>query len=521
MSQNPLILLDSQKYDYGTIPKQAVAEQNQTFFAYFDGIGGTGPEYIDGTAYFIKYLIDTEGNVVNPEPYTVVDSPQAVGLYNLVDNFEVGKNAIVKLIEPDPTISTIPNAEILQGTHRIAHVGRIVPILVTENGENIQNYITTMSFGPLTTYNTNISVANTTARFQKQSSEDTFNQTTYSDLAFLNFLSGSDSNVWDNANSINKIIQSSSLETATRIRFKIGLYIEASWPSGGTYRENYITVRVVRNNTEVVFESGMTNSSGVSTIANGASGTWSSGFSQWLDYDQNDTFKVQAKVSNGSADNQIRIKGNDDGRTNSIFYVFQDIPAGTVFEGEQQVLLSEEVNAVYSDYFDGLTNFYNSYNGGFTNLTMTPPFFSVYESNLIQNLDPTSATFGFSEIKIPFSDIRPGDFIRFGYDKTRIHTIYRVRVLDFGSNSTLQLGITPAVSNLDTGYANSFEFLQTLNHFVVYRVINDGVYVTLDVAKDAPGGAYSGILQPEFVSQELVDNYDKIITNLTEREIIQ
>jgi len=522
MAQNPLQPLNSQKFNYGTTPQQAVAEQNQTFFAYFDGVGGTGPEYIDGTAYFIKYLIDTKGNVVNPEPFTVIDSPQAVGLYNLVDNFEVGKNATVKLIEPNPTIDTIPNSEILQGTHRIAHVGRIVPILVTENGENAQNYITTMSFGPLTTYNTNITVANATARFQKQSSQDTFNQTSYSDLPFLNFLSGGDPNVWDNANSINKLIQSSSLKTATRIRFKIGLYIEAGWDSGGTYRENYITIRVVRNNTEVVFESGMTNAIGISTISNGASGTWSSGFSEWLDYDQDDTFKVQAKVSNGNADNQIRIKGNDDGRANSVFYVYQDIPAGTVFEGEQQVLLTEGVNAVESDYFDGLVNSYNSNNGGFTNLTMTPPFYPIYESGLIQNLDPTSKEFGFSEIKIPFSDIKPGDFIRFNYDKTRIHTIYNIRVLSYGDQiSTLILSIFPAVSNLGTDYANSLQYLSTLNHFIIYRVINDGVYVTLDVAKDAPGGAYSGILQPEFVSQELVDNYDKIITNLTEREIIQ
>jgi len=99
MAQEPFQLLDSQKFNYGTTPPTSVAEQNQTYFAYFDGVGGTGPEYIDGTAYFIKYIIDLEGNVVNPEPYTTVDSPQAVGLYNLLDNFEVGKNAVVKLIE--------------------------------------------------------------------------------------------------------------------------------------------------------------------------------------------------------------------------------------------------------------------------------------------------------------------------------------------------------------------------------------------------------------------------------------
>jgi predicted secreted protein len=143
-----LDILNIQDFYYGTTPKQPVAEQNQTLFAYFDGVGGTGPEYIDGTAYFIKYLIDTEGNIVNPEPFTVVDSPQAVALYNLKDNFEVGKNATVKLIESDPTVGISDNSEILQGTHRIAHVGRIVPILVTETGPAKSDYITTMSFIP-------------------------------------------------------------------------------------------------------------------------------------------------------------------------------------------------------------------------------------------------------------------------------------------------------------------------------------------------------------------------------------
>jgi hypothetical protein len=54
------ILLLSKQY-YGTFPDFPVAEQNQTYFAYFDGIGGTGPELIDQSAYFIKYLIDQLG----------------------------------------------------------------------------------------------------------------------------------------------------------------------------------------------------------------------------------------------------------------------------------------------------------------------------------------------------------------------------------------------------------------------------------------------------------------------------
>ena len=153
-------------YNIGSTPSTPVAEQNPTYFAYFNGVGGTGPEYIDGTGYFIKYLIDINGNVINPEPYTETTSIEAVALHNLKANFEVGKNAIVKTIEPNPTQDTSPNANILTGNHRIAHVGKIVPILVTETGENKQNYVTTMSFGPTSTQNIDITIPNTTAYFR-------------------------------------------------------------------------------------------------------------------------------------------------------------------------------------------------------------------------------------------------------------------------------------------------------------------------------------------------------------------
>lgn len=516
---NNINILNSEKYYYGTTPKTPVAEQNQTYFAYFDGVGGTGPEYIDGTAYFIKYLIDLEGNVVNPEPFTVTDSPQAVGLYNLTDNFEVGKNATVKLIEPDPTLDEIPNAEILQGTHRIAHVGRIVPVLVTETEKDDQNYITTMSFGPLTTFNTNFTVGRPTAQFQYGDNEYFINDDAWSNIPF-NIQLTEYNNAWTQTSNSVKTINSSSLETGTRIKFKVNLYIEAAWDAGGTYRENYIAVRILRNGVSL-WESGLANGLGTSTISNGLSGNWFTGFSPLFDYNENDSFTIQAKASTAGTDHQVRVKGVDGGRSQTQWYVYQDIPAGTVIEGEQQVLLTEGVNSVTSDYFEGLVNFYNSNNGGFTTLTMKPSFYPIYESGLIQNLDPSSSLFGFSEIKIPFSDIKPGDFIRFNYDKTRTHTIYRIRELPGGELTTLVLYIFPAISNLSTDDINTLQYLQTLNHFVIYRVINDGVYVTLDVAKDAPGGAYSGILQPEFVSKELVEKYDKIIQNLTEKEIIQ
>ena len=73
----------------GALGGLPVAEKNQSYFVVFIGAGGTGPEIIDETAYFITYLVDENGNVSKP-------SEDYASLYNLVQNFEVGKNVIVR-----------------------------------------------------------------------------------------------------------------------------------------------------------------------------------------------------------------------------------------------------------------------------------------------------------------------------------------------------------------------------------------------------------------------------------------
>ena len=50
---------------YGAL---SAAEKNQTYFAYFSSVGGTGPELIDQTSYFIKYLIDAQDNELTHQP---------------------------------------------------------------------------------------------------------------------------------------------------------------------------------------------------------------------------------------------------------------------------------------------------------------------------------------------------------------------------------------------------------------------------------------------------------------------
>jgi hypothetical protein len=75
-------------YSYGSVSTLPVAKQNQTYIAYFDGIVGTGPEILGQTAYFVKYLIDKDGNVTKPVDNTDPTTPSQASFYNLYNNFE-------------------------------------------------------------------------------------------------------------------------------------------------------------------------------------------------------------------------------------------------------------------------------------------------------------------------------------------------------------------------------------------------------------------------------------------------
>jgi len=516
------ILLTDKQY-YGTFPDIPVAEQNQTYLAYFDGVGGTGPELIDQTAYFIKYLIDTEGNVVNPEPGVVVTQPQAVGLYNLIDNFELGKRAVVKLLEPDPTLDNIPNSEILTGAHTITHVGRIVPIAVTETGVNDYNFVSTMSFGLLETP-TDETVANM-GYISKYDGPDGVQAIIYSDDSYGTFIPFNtvvyDGPSWNSSgNTI--VAQSSSAEARTRIRISVTAYI-GLWGSGNYY-ENNVRINVFKNGEVWRHSDWYWLSTG--DVSTQGYKTYVTDYTD--DYEVGDIFAatLDADGPSGTGNGKYLFFRGEAVGVDTQIIVQQETPAINAGESQTVPLINGE-NAIYSPYFTASINTIVTFSGSYkpessySYLILSPSASSIFTSNQTQNLPPESAAFNFSNITIPFSDIQAGDFIRFEYNKDQVHNILGVGLYsDFISGSTdypglITFKVTPPLGKTPTGT------ILTTNHFVVYRVINDGTYVVLNVKKDAPGGAHSGILQPEYISKELVNKYDKIITNLTEREIIQ
>lgn len=117
----------------GALGGLPVAERNQSYFIVFQQAGGTGPEIIDETAYFITYLVDENGNVSKP-------SDDYVSLENLLQNFEVGKNAIVR-----NDAATAVNGQLV-GNKLISGIGKQEPILYSQIGPASGDNIDVLNF---------------------------------------------------------------------------------------------------------------------------------------------------------------------------------------------------------------------------------------------------------------------------------------------------------------------------------------------------------------------------------------
>ena len=100
----------------GALGGLPVVERTSEYFVVYESAGGTGPEIIDETAIFITYLVDENGNVSKP-------SEDYDSLNNLLQNFEVGKNIIIR-----NGVASAVNGQIA-GKQKVTAIGRQSPLL--------------------------------------------------------------------------------------------------------------------------------------------------------------------------------------------------------------------------------------------------------------------------------------------------------------------------------------------------------------------------------------------------------
>lgn len=469
----------------------SAAEKNQTYFAYFNGIGGTGPEIIDQTAYFIKYIIDAQGNVVTPQA-------NSFALLNLNQNFEKGKTVNVTSLDGTTLFTT------LLGNKITTDIGKIEPILITETGSGRMDYVRTMSFGASPLATSLETAYNYLFKAKKSGTSDISN----SSYAVLNFET-EDSDAGNNYSGGIYTFPNNTSDQGTQVVFKTKvmiknpsqdnqsnvfyLQIQKSTDGGATYSP--LILENNNNNTYRAFPIPSANQvAGSNPVGqNVLPRTTFTCEVSTLPYNFNsgDKIRVRYKLDNGSSEASCQIVGLDNG-------------ASTEFTNTQTYVANNFITSSYWSVGTWSENPTTEY----TVLTASRALTGLYSDQFTQ-LTPTASTaFNFSNITLPFQPI-PGDYIRFEYDKSKTHIIYEVGTADTGSGTDVSGSLTLKVKpGIPSG--------SIVDHFCLYRVIPNGNYIILDVKKPSgtTGQPLTGFIKPQYMSKELEDNFETIINKL-------
>lgn len=484
---------------YGASP---AAEKNQTYFAYFSSVGGTGPELIDQTAYFLKYLIDAQGNVVTPQP-------NSIDLLNMIQNFEPGKTVNVTSLEGTTLFNT------LLGTKQITDIGRIETLLVTETSSIRTEFLPTMSFFQNNSF---IQQVNNPPNYSFKALRSG-NTSLGSALSTIPFNSSSLNPLGDyNSTLYEYEFSSNTSDYGIDVKFKAGLALKfgdnGTLDSNGNLKTNMIKLQIVKSSDNWLTSQSL----GISIIPNfpianiqpnntwvDSTNTLNASVAGVSDIDNLNntrylTFETLPYVFNSG--DKVRVQKIIDVNGGAIIditlYGTPSTAGGTFFSLSTNYSNNLEVT---SSYWDGAT--WPTPESRTTQwLTASLGLSGFINNNMVQ-LTPTASTaIGFSTIYQP-ANLLPGDYIRFEYDPSKQSRIYSVANL---SDGRLLVEIVPPIP---TG--------SILDHFCIYRINpNSGNQIILNAKKPegTTGQPLTGFIKPQYMTKELEDNFTTIIQKL-------
>jgi hypothetical protein len=457
----------------GAVGGLPVAEQNTEYFAVFKQVGGTGPEIIGQTAYFVTYLVDANGNVSKP-------ADDADSLYNLIQSFPVGKNCVVR----QDAASSVNS--ILAGVHKIAAIGRQQPILYTQTGFNTGSFSTAVSFSVPGGGTIGQEYAELLDYRGKMNAAYFSNKPEGTLTYFSNIVSTPDGGAatFNTTNGTYTLIPDSN-DILDSITFKI-------------------TFKVKNTNTEPYSgESGE-----IALIldnVDGSSPTIRTNLPFSLNSGQSETYTfyytaTAAELKNNGQDPEYYL----------YWYGNQYIDIDYInFE------ISQQNPQPFSDA-DTTGNFWtaNIIPGKGSWLTGSSYLSKNYEN--IQSSDNLSSQFSsgynLSPIVTPFK-LKVGDRIRFEYNKQKEFYIYEIIEPNNDNQGLLKIrigGFIPTGTETD--------------NFVIHRTdVTDPAYIILDVDKNddvANTQDFNGILFPQYPSKKLKNNLDRILIDLKDKGII-
>ncbi len=458
----------------GALGGLPVAERNQSYFIVFQQAGGTGPEIINETAYFITYLVDENGNVSKP-------SEDYDSLINLTQNFEVGKNAIVR-----NDAATAINGQLI-GIKKITGIGKQEPIVYSQTGSSEGAYIVPLNF------NSELNSL-TTPRMEGTMVRGVYDPSTNDFQTVTNYNSPVSSPQAPAATFDNTAgtytVSSADIGNTNSMFFEVSVGLRLT-PQGsaignnitGTQARN-VTIRIKRDSTVIGTKTYTIEGSNV----NGESSVFN------FESDPLVVGQLLGFFNTGDPVYTIEIQFDDAIYTTADFIQFRIINQNP-----------EPSNPpVLGNYWD---------NNSGTSFWLTASAELSTNYGAIQNsqnvLDQIEPGFNFSPVTLPFN-VEVGDRIRFEYNKETDYTIYEVIEPSGDVDGKLKLrlnALVPSSVNLD--------------NFVLHRINNNNpAYIILDVKKVNSPDNFNGVILPEYPTKKLKDNLDNIIIDLKSRGII-
>lgn len=444
----------SPNFNVGNSSSLPSVEVDGVWFAYFDWVGGTNYEIINKAGFHIKYLIDTNQNILTP-------NLTGSFYYNLIRTFNELSPANVIFQAGE----TSGNVQPLQGIKPVIKGGALAQaIIFSQTGSN-SGFLNTMSFSvatpPSTNYLMNVAI-----------DVDTFIPLTSYNLNLRTpATSGSTATTASLTQEYVALTISNPAVTITPKVYATYTYTEPLYGNPGI-----ITFYIEKS----------TN--------NGA--TWNNYYSQSYGMAAGQSYSktIVGPVDNSISGSRYRC------RASFIQNGYPQSPESEVsFDGGNFYLTQFppiNANVTSSYWLTGSTS---------TNILTG----SQFNSDIYGTFTQTEVSGSGYDSPYQQLQIQIGDEIRFSADESQTYQI---------------IGINPPTQNVDnTLYLTLDRDIisgTNLNSFLLRRYVPNPNFVLINAIKTDQVGGGPGFLLPEYASQDVLDKFDSIVANLTEKGLI-
>jgi len=438
----------SPNFNVGYTNSNPSVEIDSVWFAYFDWVGGTTPEIINKAGFHIKYLIDTNGNVL---------TPNLTGSYyaNLVRTFNENNPANV-IFKADEVSG---NVQPLQGIKPVIKGGALGQAVIFSQTSSISGFLNTMSFSDLTPPTENYTI-NTTIGSDSYDGNGDFNilnltaPVTSGSTAVTASISG---------DFVSPTVSNAGIQVVPQLYVDydvpsttgvVTLLIQKSTNSGTTFQNYYSQNFPATSNQNL-------QKTIVGPPDTAISGTRYRGAISYIDTTGNDFF--------------MNVNGGN-------FYLSQIPPISA---------------SVTSSFWTTGSNSKNILTG------------SQFNNNLYGSLTQTTVSGSGYDSPYQLFTVQIGDEIRFSADENQVYQIIGVNAPTQNSSNSLFLSLDKPIV---TG--------TVLNSFLIRRYVPNPNFVLINADKTSQVGGGPGFLLPEYASQDVLDKFDAIVADLTEKNLI-